>query len=221
MNLPVIVLGAGGHARVLINALHLQGFPIFGLTTPDFKDRPEMVDEVSVLGDDEVIFGYAPDQIQLVNGLGSIGDPTRRIQLFEQFHGRGYRFATVIHPAAVVAQTVELLEGVQIMAGAVIQPGVRIGKNSIINTRVAVDHDCRIGNHVHLAPGVTLSGQVEVGLGSHLGTGATVIQQIKIGSNCLIGAGAVVIADAPDQAVVVGVPGRVIKYRKDGEAHVR
>jgi UDP-perosamine 4-acetyltransferase len=161
-----------------------------------------------VLGGDDVVSEFPPSEIQLVNGLGSVGLPVKRQQIFERFKGMGYRFATVIHPSAVLSSDVELGEGAQVIAGVVIQPGSRIGINSIINTSASVDHDCIIADHVHIAPGVTLSGGVKVGECSHIGTGATLIQGISIGSACLVAAGAVVTKDIADGAMVRGVPAR-------------
>lgn len=208
MSLPVIILGAGGHAKVLIEALLQSGNLIAGIVDPDPKLAGVEIFGVPVLGGDDVVNDLPPSEIQLVNGLGSVGLPFKRQQIFERFKGMGYKFATVVHPSAVVASDVELGEGVQIMAGVVIQPGCRIGINSIINTSASVDHDCIVGDHVHISPGVTLSGGVSVEAGSHIGTGATVIQGISIGSGCLIAAGAVVIKDIADGAMVRGVPAR-------------
>ena len=97
------------------------------------------------------------------------------------------------------------------MAGVVIQPGSRIGKNSIVNTKASVDHDCIIGDHVHISPGVTLSGGVTVGSTVHIGSGATIIQGMRIGDNCLVAAGAVVISPLLDSVTVAGVPAKEIE----------
>ena len=94
------------------------------------------------------------------------------------------------------------------MAGAVIQPGTRLGVNTIVNTRASIDHDCIIGDHVHIAPGAVLSGEVRVGNCSHIGCGATIVQGVKLGEATVIGAGAVVLKDVPDGTTVVGVPAR-------------
>ncbi len=91
-------------------------------------------------------------------------------------------FETVIHPSAVIAPEVHIDDGVQVMAGAIVQPGSWLGENVIINTGARVDHDCTIDAHAHVAPGVTLSGNVHVGNGAHIGAGATVIQGIKVGT---------------------------------------
>ncbi|MFC4768239.1 acetyltransferase [Effusibacillus consociatus] len=210
MSLPVIVLGGGGHAKVLLDTLLIQNISVLGFTDP----KPEVVLNhvlgIQFLGNDDVVGDYHPDSLGLVNGLGSLRVPVARKRLFDQFKDRGYSFASVIHPSAVIARDVVLSEGIQIMAGAVIQPGSSIGKNTIINTKASVDHDCVIGEHAHLAPGVTLSGGVHVGDGVHIGTGATVIQGVRIGNNSIIGAGALVLKEVPEGVTVVGVPAKEV-----------
>lgn len=210
MSFPVIVIGGGGHAKVLIDTLLVLTVNILGFTDCNAVNIFQTIRGTRVLGDDDIILQYRTDSIRLVNGLGSTKSTNKRREIFEYFKSRGYSFATVIHPASVISRDVEISEGAQIMAGAIIQPGSRIGKNTIINTRVSVDHDCLIGDHVHLAPGVTLSGMVKVGSDSHIGTGATVIQGIHIGQNSLIGAGALVLKDVPAGRAAVGVPAQVV-----------
>ena len=204
----IIILGAGGHAKVLIDALLLSSAVIAGVVDPDLALVGTTILGVPVLGGDDVINEFPPSEIKLVNGLGSVGLPVKRQQLYERFKDLGYKFATVVHPSAVVASDVVLGEGAQVMAGAVIQPGCRIGINSIINTRASVDHDSIVGEHAHVAPGVTMSGGVKIGMGSHIGTGATLIQGKSIGRGCLVAAGAVVTKDIADGVMVRGVPAR-------------
>lgn len=210
MTRPVIILGAGGHAKVLISALRLQSVPMLGATDADGGKRGQLLLDVPVLGDDEEIMKHGAETIFLVNGVGAVRvDPLRSL-LFERFSGRGYKFVNVIHPSAVVCADATIAEGAQVMAGVVIQPGCNIGKNAVINTGATVDHDCYIGDHVHIAPGVTLSGGVRVGEGSHVGVGATVIQGVTIGRTCTVAAGAVVVRNVPDGATVAGVPAKEI-----------
>lgn len=211
MNLPVFVLGAGGHAKVLVEALLAASAVIAGIADSDRNLSGTRLLGVPVLGGDDIVEQFPPSEILLVNGLGSVGLPLQRQQLFQRFADMGYTFATVIHPSAVVASDVVLGSGTQIMAGAVIQPGSRTGCNVIINTRASVDHDCIIGDHSHIAPGVTLSGSVTVGASSHIGTGTTVIQQISIGERSLVGAGALLLDHVPPNVTVAGVPAKLIK----------
>jgi len=211
MNLPVIILGGGGHAKVLIEALRVAGVTILGIADADPAKRNTFVMGIAVLGDDTVLERHAPGSVLLVNGLGSVERPTKRAVIFDAFVAKGYSFATVIHPSAVIAADVTMEQGVQVMAGAVIQPGCDIGANTIVNTRVTVDHDCNLAKHVHLAPGVVLSGDVTVGEGTHIGAGATIIQGIRVGARVLIGAGSLVTKNMPDGVAAYGVPATVVK----------
>ncbi|OGW83079.1 MAG: sugar acetyltransferase [Omnitrophica bacterium RIFCSPHIGHO2_02_FULL_51_18] len=189
---PVIVLGAGGHARVLIDALRLRSVKILGVADPAADKASLKKMGLKVVGGDDGVLKYPPSKIQLVNGVGSVRVSGKRAAIFSRFKKKGYVFATVVHPTAIVASGVELGEGAQIMAGVILQTGVKIGKNTIVNTRVSVDHDCVIGAHAHLAPGVVLSGDVRVGDGSHLGTGAVVTQGADIGAGTFVRANSLV-----------------------------
>lgn len=204
----MIILGAGGHAKVLIDALRLQSIELLGLADADIGKKGQLLLDVPVLGGDEEVMKHPVETIRLVNGIGSVRVNPLRRQLFEYFKNKGYRFVSIVHPAAIIAGDVVLSEGAQIMAGAIVQAGCHIGINAVINTGAVVDHDCSIGDHAHISPGVTLSGGVQVGENAHIGTGATVIQGIEIGRNCLVAAGAVVIRNVPDGATVAGVPAK-------------
>src|ERR1017187_1377352 len=140
---------------------------------------------ISVIGDDESIMRYSPEEVHLINALGAVSSTNRRRELYEKFVSLGYHFGTVVHAAAVISSDVSLGEGVQVMAGVVIQPGTTVGDNTILNTGVSVDHDCKIANHVHIAPGATLCGAICVGEGTLIGAGAVVIQGIEIGRQSL------------------------------------
>lgn len=206
----VIIVGAGGHARVLIDVLKKCSVDIIGIADRDNSTKGTTLDGVKVIGDDQAISTYSKDNHLLVNGVGSISLPHRRIKIFKQFKDLGYEFATVVHPSSVIASEVIIEEGVQIMAGSIVQPGCKIGQNSILNTRSSLDHDCVVGANVHIAPGVTISGGVNVGRGSHIGTGATIIQGVTIGENAVIGAGAVVLKNVPANTTVFGVPAKEV-----------
>lgn len=206
---PVVILGAGGHARVLLDALRLLGVEVLGFAAPPPLSRGALVDGAPVLGDDDAILAaFRAESVALVNGLGSVRDTRARRALYERFVARGYSFRSVVHPSAIVARDVLVGDGAQLLARVVVNPGARIEADAIVNTGAIVEHDCVVGAHAHLAPGVTLSGAVSVGAGAHVGTGATVIQGVRVGANALVGAGAVVVSDVAEGAVVLGVPAR-------------
>ncbi len=187
---PVVLVGGGGHARVIRDTLEAAGRTLIGVVDRD--PAAIQVSGVNVLGDDSAALALAPESVEMANGVGGIGDTLLRRQVFEKFKAHGFTFATVIHPSAVVALDVQLGEGCQVMAGAVVQTGVVIGRNAIVNTRTCIDHDSRIGDHCHIAPGVILCGNVCVGAGSHIGAGAVIVQGAEIGPDSFVKAGALV-----------------------------
>ena len=206
---PVIIIGAGGHAKVLLDCLRLQGVNVLG-ALEKFPSLGDEAAELPIIGDDSAIHAYSCGAVELVNGIGSVGDTGLRTGIYNKFKNLGYSFRQVIHPAATVAKNCILGEGVQIMAGAVVNTGTIIGTDSIVNTGAIVDHECSIGCHVHIAPGVTLSGGVQMGDCCHIGTGATIIQGITVGEKALVGAGAVVIRDVVAGTKVLGIPARMV-----------
>ena len=210
MEKPIIILGAGGHSSVLIDVLQTLSVDIIGITDPDFSQYSDGIMGIPLLGNDDLITEYPCEQIRLVNGLGKVDRSAKRQQVYELFRQRGYQFASVIHPSAIISAHAHLEEGVQIMAGAVIQASSSIGGNSIINTRACIDHDCLIARHVHIASGVTISGGVTIGEGTLVGAGATIIQGIKVGTNSIVAAGSVVINDVGDGVTVMGIPAREV-----------
>lgn len=214
IDLPVIIHGAGGHARVLLEVLRLCQARVLGLADDDpakvGTDFPATAGypPLPIQGADEWQAAHAPGSVLLVNAVGSIRQPAARMAVYDRWRTFGYGFATLVHPSVVLAEQVTLATGVQIMAGAVIQPGVYVAENVLINTRSSIDHDCTIGSHTHLAPGVTLSGNVHIGTACLLGTGANVIQGVRIGDGALVAAGATVIRDVPPGQTVAGVPAK-------------
>jgi UDP-perosamine 4-acetyltransferase len=205
---PVILIGGGGHAKVVASTLLELKIPILGFTDPE-ASRSTLFD-IPRLGDDQAILRHPADEIWLAQGLGSIRPSAHRAEVFERFKSLGYSFITLIHPAAIVAMDVEIGEGSVIFAGAVVQAGTRIAANTILNTRCSVDHDCVIGSHVHISPGATLSADIHAEAGCHIGVGSTCIQGIRIGENALVGAGSVVLRNVPPGRHVFGVPARAI-----------
>ena len=187
-----LLIGAGGHAKVVAAALIQCNLKILGFVDPQFQAGDTWYADLVCLGDDDVITSFASSEVLLVNGVGSLPGQHARSGIYRKHRELGYRFRTVIHPSAGVAEDVQLGDGVQIMAGALVQSGTRIGDNTIINTGAIVDHDCQVDDNVHIATGAALSGGVRVGSGVHVGTGASVIQGVVIGQDAVIGAGAVV-----------------------------
>ncbi len=205
---PFIILGGGGHGRVVASTLREIGATILGYTDPAPRGFTKM--KADHLGDDSALDDQSPSKVYLAVGIGSTADTTRRNRLFNELKEKGFVFPTIVHPNAVVASDASLGPGAQVMAGAVVQTGTTLAKNVIVNTGASVDHDCSIQAHAHVGPGATLSGGVTVCRGGHIGTGATAIQNVKIGNGSTVGAGAVVIEDVPTNTTVVGTPARKV-----------
>jgi len=203
----VIVLGAGGHAKVVIEILQANGEKVDYCVGK--MHGPDTCLGVPVLEGDEHIpllrqRGYC-------RAFVAIGSNSIRERVAEVVRGDGYQLINAISPHAVTSPSAHLGDGIAVMAGAVINTAAVIDDLVIINTGATIDHDCRIGRSVHICPQCGLAGNVHVGAGAFLGTGATVIPGIQIGRRAVVGAGGVVIHDIPDGAVAVGVPARVIK----------
>lgn len=205
---PVIITGGGGHARIVFDILKEQQLNIIGFT--DISSNSSLSVDLPYLGQDNEILRYKPTDICLANGLGQVASSTFRQRVYKYFTSLGYQFTQVIHPSAIIASTAVIGRGVQIMAGAVIQPGVTIKENSIINTSASVDHDTLIGEHTHISPGVTICGSVTIGESVFIGAGATVVHQVEIGNHSVIGAGALLLHSLPENVTAYGVPAKEV-----------
>jgi sugar O-acyltransferase (sialic acid O-acetyltransferase NeuD family) len=206
----IVLIGGGGHARVLIDALRASGDSrTIGVIDADPARAGTAVFDVPVLGGDALLPELAAAGTRLfVVGLGGTRDNGPRARLFESAAALGMQPVTIVHPAATVSTYASVGAGAQILAGAVVNAGARLGRNVIVNTAAVVEHDCTIGDHAHVSTGAKLASTVSVGAGAHVGVGATVRQSISIGDRAVVGAGAVVVKDVPAGAVVAGVPAK-------------
>lgn len=199
----IYLYGAGGHAKVVIEIFESKKLAISGLidSNPKIKSllNYPVYNSTQMIADEEM------------EAIISIGNNVIRKRLAETL---GVKFTTAIHPATTISSRVEIDKGTVVMAGATINSSVKLGKHVIVNTNSSIDHDCLIDDYVHISPNVALAGDVIVKEGAHIGIGACVIQGITIGKWATIGAGAIVIGNVPDYAVVVGNPGKIIKYNQ-------
>lgn len=214
MTPDTVVLGGGGHARVVAAALEACSRTVAGWVGKLPVRGPAL--NLPRLGDDDWLQSQGCERYVLANGVGSVADTTTRARVYERYVDAGYRFPAFIHPGAIVAEDFSDVPGLQIMAGAVVQPGCRFGVNVLINTSASIDHDCKVADNAHIACGAVLSGGVEVGRGAHVGAGAIVLQEVRIGEGAVVGAGAVVIDIVESGALVVGNPG-VMRKRGAGK----
>jgi acetyltransferase EpsM len=201
----LVVLGAGGHAKVVVAALLELGEPILTILDDDPSRQGGELLGVAVGGP---IAGN-PSAAGKPAAL-AIGDNSTRRQLSASLT---CSWRTVVHPTAYVHPSVRLGDGTFVAAGAVIQPDALIGEHVIVNTGATVDHDCVVGSYSHLAPGAHLGGRVSVGEGALIGLGAGVAPGVSIGDWAILGAGAMAVRDLAARAVAVGVPART---RADG-----
>ncbi|MFZ5969486.1 MAG: acetyltransferase [Bacillota bacterium] len=207
----VLLIGGGGHCKSVIDTIE-EGdqFNIVGIV--DLREKVgTYVKNIEVIGVDDDLAFYYKEGIK--NGfitLGSLGDPTFRIELYKRMKEIGFNFPIIIDKTAVISSSAILGEGTFVGKRVVINTDAYIGKNCIINTGAVIEHDCRIEDFVHIAPGTVLSGGVHIHENSHIGTNSTIIQNIKIGSNTIIGAGSVVVKDIRKNSKALGNPCREV-----------
>ena len=150
------------------------------------------------------------EEAQGLSVVVTIGDPTIRRRVVDRLAAKGVRFATLIHPSAVVTPWVEIGEGTIVMARCTFTADIRIGRHVVFNPGCTVAHDVVVGDYAYISPGVNLSGRSAVDEACHIGTGASVIPGCRVGAGATVGAGAVVVRDVPPGLTVVGVPAREI-----------
>lgn len=199
------MLGAGGHASVVLDAVQSMGNSVDAFITNDGDSKGITIP----VYDDNWLLRQSVESVSIFNGVGMLPRSTHRAHLFNVFYEKGFKFPVLMDRSAIVSKDCSLSDGVQVMHGAIVQRGVRVGLNTILNTRVSADHDCLIGEHCHLAPGALLSGGVFVGDGVFIGVGAVIVQNIKIGENSIVGAGAVVTEDVPANSIVYPVKSKI------------
>lgn len=197
----MIIYGASGHGKVIAEILESNGISHLCFVDDQpvgelFLDYPlHHTSQLDHLRDNEVVI--------------AIGNNHIRKAVSEKL---SFRFTNAIHPVAQLSKRCKIGEGTVVMAGVIVNSESKIGNHVILNTNCSVDHDCAIADYVHISPNAAIAGNVTVGECTHIGIGACVIQGISIGKYATIGAGSVIIEDVPDSAVVVGVPGKIIKY---------
>ena len=193
--------GASGHAKVVVDVLFSIEIEIEAIV----DDNPHL----SSLSNVPVIHSASFQPSNEQEFIISIGSNTIRKKIVAN---KAFKNYVAIHSDATVSPFASISEGTVVMPQAVINSDAKIGKHCILNSRSVVEHDCVLDDYVHISPSASLAGNVTVGEGTHIGIGASVIQGVTIGKWATIGAGAVIITDIPDYAVVVGNPGKIIKY---------
>jgi sugar O-acyltransferase (sialic acid O-acetyltransferase NeuD family) len=220
MTAPVVILGAGGFAREVLDvfeACEAAGpgrFDVLGFVSEVETDWGRSFNAKPCLGGLAWFDGRADrDALRLVCG---IGNPAVRRRLVERCTALGLAFTSVVHPRAVVTPRVRMGTGVVVTAGVVLTNNIHVGDHVHLNLNATVGHDAVLEDCVTIAPGVHVSGNVRIGMGCDIGTGAVILQKVKIGEWAVVGAGSVVTRDIPANSTAVGVPAKPIKQRADG-----
>ena len=214
---PWVLLGAGGHASVVLALLRELRCDVVCVSDPALLAQSTSEwHGLPVCDDATVIAKYSPTHVFLANGVGFVQTPQPRQGVFDTYAQKGYFFPALVHPFSWVAPDVLVEEGVQIMAGAVVQAGTQLGTNTLVNTGARIDHDCHIGPHGHIACGAILCGAVHLGSHAFIGAGSVVIQGIQLGDHCTVGAGSVVLHSHGNLHRLVGSPARVIPNTPKG-----
>lgn len=198
------LLGAGGHGKVVLDAMLASGIDVWGVLDDDPSKWERDVLGIVVRGP---ISPLEPSVDAVALGIGD-NEVRRRV-----CDDSAVPAATVIHPRAVVSERALVGVGCVIFATAVIQAGATLGTGGIINTGAIVEHDCVVGTFAHVAPRATLAGNVRVGDNATVGMGALVLPGVSVGRGSIIGAGAVVVADVPDGTTAIGIPARPVTGR--------
>ena len=208
----LLVVGAGGHAKVVIDAAEAAGHTIAAVlgSTSDVRE---------IMGHPVTTPAEAPDIAALgADGfIVAIGDNRTRARRFAELTATGLAPATVIHPSAIVGTDVVIGPGTFLAPGVIVNTGARIGVDVILNTGCAVDHDVEVGDHSHVGPRTALCGGAAIGEGALLGVGSCVVPLARVGAWSVVGAGAAVVGDLPGGSVCVGVPARAIHTSQEAD----
>jgi len=197
--LELVVIGAGGHAKVVVDTCRAAGWTVLGAADAN----PH-----------RTVFGLPhlgpPEKLRVESGVRAViavGSNTARRDIARRLEGC-LNWASIVHPAATVSPSARVEEGVVIFAGAVVQTDTVVGRHAILNTGCRVDHDNNIGAFCHVAPGAVLAGAVTLGEGVFVGAGAVVVPNLTLGEWGTIGAGATVVRDTGPALTYAGIPAK-------------
>lgn len=194
-----LLIGAGGHARVVSSILEALGENIVAVF--------DMNKSIKSLDGIQNLVTYSPNLFPESKIIIAIGDSKKREEIVSKIK---HKFGVVIHPSAIVDRLVKIGEGSQVIHGVIINRGTNIGSHCLINTSSSIDHDCEIGDFVHIAPNAVICGSVTIGNGTLVGAGSCILPNLKIGKNVTIAAGSVVTKNIPDNSLVKGIPGIIM-----------
>jgi sugar O-acyltransferase (sialic acid O-acetyltransferase NeuD family) len=206
-----MIAGAGGHGKVLLDALELRG---------EYRIEAFLDDDKEKIGgtfEGLPVRGPIPAASEAMRRKGvslaflGIGSNGSRRRVHSSLRSLRFEMPPALHPAAAISRRATIGDAAVVFAGAVVNPGAVLGSGVIVNTSASVDHDCNVGDFSHIQPGARLAGGVTLAQEVTVGTGASLIPYVRVGHGTVIGAGACVIEDIPDRVVAVGVPAKVIR----------
>jgi UDP-N-acetylbacillosamine N-acetyltransferase len=207
----VLILGAGGHGRVVLDILlQANRHQVVGFLDNNPGIRGRRIDGIPVYGGVDELERHCRE-LDIAGVIIAIGDNGTRRGLARQVDAAGIELISAVHPSSTLAHNATIGRDVVIAAGAVVCAHCQIGDSVILNTGCIIDHQTMVGEGSHLCPGVRIAGRVKVESGAFVGIGATVIPNVTLGCECIVGAGSVVIEDVPPLCTVVGVPARLVK----------
>jgi UDP-perosamine 4-acetyltransferase len=205
MSNGVVIIGGGGHGKVVIESLRAAGETVAAIVDAD--PTPRTVLGAPVVGDDLALANLRGQGLSKL--FVAIGDNRLRETLGRKAREQGFALVNAIHPSAVISPSAQIGDGVAVMAGVAINADTRIGDLAIVNTGAVVDHDCVLNVACHLGPASALAGGVSIGARAFLGVGARAIPGVRIGADTIVGAGGVVVRDLPDAVLAIGVPAKI------------
>lgn len=204
----VVIVGAGGHGKVLLDICRSSGGKVAGFLDAD-TTLLDQLHGVPVLGSDDLLedqsFVAAHDFV-----LG-VGETAIRSRLSDHLERANATLATLVHPSAVISEHAAIGGGSALHAGAIVNIDAKIGTHCVLNTGASVDHDCTLSDGVQIGPGATLAGGVTCHRNAFVGTGASILPNVTIGRDAIVGGGSSVAKDVPEGVTVYGVPARIVR----------
>lgn len=205
---PTVILGAGGHASVLTDILRENKQTVAGIISP-VRPSNEIFSGIKLYKRDDDLAVFSTKQYGVVVAIGPQLDDRKRLNIIDMVVAKGYTFTNVLSQRAIISHYAMLGLGVQVLPGAIINAGAKIGEHVVINSRVVIEHDCIVGSFSHIAPGAVICGGANVAKHVFIGAGAVVLPGINIGSNSIIGANALVDKDIPENTTIYGCRGNI------------
>ncbi len=205
---PVVIVGAGGHGKVLLDICRASSREVAGFLDEN-PSLPPSIHGTPIIGTDDMLDDATfVASHSFVLGVGDIGV---RKSLNSRLLDANAPLATLIHPSAVISEFVTIGAGSTVHAGSIVNIDTIIGMHCVINTGASVDHDCVLADGVQISPGARLAGGVRCEENVFIGTGAAVLPNVVIGKNSIVGGGSSAAKNVPENVTVFGVPARIVR----------